>query len=958
MKKATRYNTVSLNKLSSAVEGDNDLDISNNNTMKASQITIIKRSGEKEPFMPDKLKRVCLWATKDIEALADELIRDTEIKLHKEIRIQDMYQQLIVTAVNKISMLYPIWEEIAGRLELVKIYKETAGISHLGEYTHLSEVFQKGIQHKIYYRKTFDSFTPEEIDALNSAIKPERDLLFNYKGISIFNDKYCLNYTKTKKLELPQHTYMRVAMALNAKETDRISRTIETYNALSEHGYTAATPIMMNAFTPGQQLSSCVLNTLDDDSHSILDTGKNLGIYSKFKGGTALDISPLRAKGSYIEGAQGYSSGPVPFMKFYESIMKAWNQGGKRCVSPDSEVNKLVNIKFDKDYPVVNGYVTIDDLTLSVTDLCKFVETGLEFEYSSTNVMDISEGDYIESYNILLKESEPQRVNEIIHSEIPVSDQLNIIHTWGSLTVSLDTKIFTDTGYKKARELGLKDRVLVNGCFEYIHEIKSGYKPQNFIDYNISENSNFYVKTKGEKILIHNSGSLAVYFDWWHLDVFDILSLKSNGGTEENRARGLQYGIKMHQYFLDAVIRDEEIQLFDPRDTQDLVGKTGEEFKTLYEKHKSRSIKKKTIKARDLWYDIMKQRSETGNIYLFHYENVNEASLLNRYIGSSNLCTEIALPSRASKPISEEIVYYPSSDTSRIVKEYTAGEIALCNLSSFNLEKMFYMDYEERKQLVKTVVRSLDNTVDLAVYPVKEGEHSNKMYRYLGLGVLNYTNYLALKKIVIDTQEAHEETARLFDELSYMIIEASCELAIEKGRFSKFYETEWAKGILPVHKANKKALALTEFQPDMKKWDSLAEKVKTFGLRNAQLMAVAPTATSGRAINATESTEPIHDFYYKEEGTLTIPTLAPNFRKNNQFYKKAFECDQFALMRNAVIRQIYIDQAQSVNTYISRPDSFKDMTLLHLYYFDLGGKTLYYLKQQKETEEEICESCT
>ena len=234
------------------------------------------------------------------------------------------------------------------------------------------------------------------------------------------------------------------------------------------------------------------------------------------------------------------------------------------------------------------------------------------------------------------------------------------------------------------------------------------------------------------------------------------------------------------------------------------------------------------------------------------------------------------------------------------------------------------MDYEERKQLVKTVVRTLDNTVDLAVYPVKEGEHSNKQYRYLGLGVLNYANYLALKEIVIDTQEAHEETARLFDELSYMIIEASCELAIEKGRFPKFYETEWADGILPVHKANKKALALTKYQPDMDKWSELAERVKVHGIRNAQLMAIAPTATSGKAVNATEGTEPVLDFYYKEEGTITIPTLAPNFRKNNRFYKKAFDCDQFGLLRNAAIRQIYLDQAQSVNMYISRPDSMKE----------------------------------
>jgi len=215
--------------------------------------------------------------------------------------------------------------------------------------------------------------------------------------------------------------------------------------------------------------------------------------------------------------------------------------------------------------------------------------------------------------------------------------------------------------------------------------------------------------------------------------------------------------------------------------------------------------------------------------------------LLNRYIGSSNLCMEIVLPSSPSTVISEKLT--TMEDGEKIIeKTYTAGEIALCNLSSINLEKWFYMNDDERMKLIRTIVRALDNTVDLAAYPVKEGKNSNTMYRYLGIGVLNYTNYLALNKIVIDTQEAQEETDSLFDDLSYMIITASMELAIEKGRFEKFYETEWANGVLPIHKANKKAMALTKYEPNWDRWDRLAQDVKIFGLRNAQLMAVAPTA--------------------------------------------------------------------------------------------------------------------
>ena len=123
-------------------------------------------------------------------------------------------------------------------------------------------------------------------------------------------------------------------------------------------------------------------------------------------------------------------------------------------------------------------------------------------------------------------------------------------------------------------------------------------------------------------------------------------------------------------------------------------------------------------------------------------------------------------------------------------------------------------------------------------------------------------------------------------------------------------------------------------------------------------MAIAPTATSGKAINAIESTEPVHDFFYKEEGTLSIPTVVPNFKKNNKFYKRAFECDQYALLRNACVRQKWLDQSQSVNVYISKPDSLLEMTKLHLFGFEHGMKTFYYLKQEKDSDSYVCESCS
>jgi ribonucleoside-diphosphate reductase alpha chain len=779
-KRNKRYKKTNLEQLKKDIRYKRNVEIANEEVPAAS-ITIIKRNGNKEPLDYKKLTRVAMWATNDSKELTEELLRDTEIKLHNEIKVQDMYKSLIHTAVSKISMLYPDWEYVAAKLVLLEMYKESWGIVDKS-YPDIKDVIEHGVKFKVYDSETISKYSDNDLKKINAMIKKDRDYLFNYKGLVTFYDKYCLNYSKTKKLELPQITYMRIAMALMVDESDRLTKIKNMYDALSQHHYTVATPIALNALTPSQQLSSCVLNTVADDSHSILGTNENLGIYSKHKGGTALNISNLRAKGSFIQGG-GFSSGPVPFLKVIEATMKAWNQGGKR------------------------------------------------------------------------------------------------------------------------------------------------------------------------------PGACAIYFSWWTLDAFDLLSLKSNGGTDENRARGLKYGFKMNQLFIDRVINDENISLFDPKDVPELVGKFGKEFEYKYKKYESMSVRRKTIPARDLWEKMLKERTETGNIYLFHEENVNESSMLNRYIGSSNLCAEIVLPSRPSKLLNEELYTMEDGDK-RIVKRYTAGEIALCNLSSINLERWFYMDNEEKAKLTETIVRALDNTVDLAHYPVKEGKNSNLMYRYLGIGVLNLVNYLALNEISIDTQEALEEQDKLFDEISYLLIKASVKLAKEKGRFQNFYETAWAKGDLPIFRANKEAEELTEYTFDMDKWDTLRKEIVKYGLRNAQLMAIAPTATSGKAINAIESIEPIHDFFYKEEGTITLPTIVPNFKKNNRFYKKNFECDQDMLLKGAAVRQKWLDQSQSVNVYVKTPDSLLELTKLHLKAFKLGLKTLYYFKQQKETSEEVCESCT
>lgn len=749
------------------------------------KIFVIKRKGHKEHYDPNKMRRVCLWACDGNESYANALLSATEIKLYNEIKISEVYDELIKSAVNKISRLYPIYEIIAAKLYILKYYRETWDIKNEHHYVHLRDVIKKGIEHKRYSKEIFSSYSNEELEILNDAIIPSNDYLFTYKALIFFTRKYCLNYTKNKKLELPQHTYMRIAMALFYQEdkTHRLEYVKSFYYYLSQHFFTVSTPISMNSGTPNMQLSSCVLSKMDDDANSIMDTVHDIAIYSKNKGGNAIDISELRASGSYILGNNGFSSGPVPFLKIVEATIKAFNQGSER------------------------------------------------------------------------------------------------------------------------------------------------------------------------------PGVCCVYYQWWHQNFPELIVLKNNSGTEENRARQLKYAVKINDLLIERALNNQDVTLFNPVKVPKLFGIVGDEFVKQYlEYEQDPNVGGKKISARKILEMIMKERVETGNIYLYHEENVNLTSMLNRYINSSNLCTEITLPSRASKIKEQTLITNGANAT--ITKTYESGEISLCNLASVNLEKWGQIDNQEQQKVIDILVRAMDNTIDIANYPVKEAMYTNLKYRYLGIGVLNYVNHLANLKIVIDSDDALEMTAKIFDDLSYQIIYSSLKLAKEKGKFSGFNETLWAQGQLPILKANKAALELTKYQPDLNKWHQLANEIQKYGLRNAQLMAIAPTATSGKAINATESIEPIQDFLYKEDGKANILTLVPNISKNSAYYKIAFECDQYQLIRLAAIRQCYLDQAQSINIYFKKVTSLTDFTLHHIYGFKLGIKTFYYCKTQKEVVDYTCESCT
>ena len=305
---------------------------------------IIKRDGRLEEYAPEKLYKAFLWACDGNEDMAKELLKDMDIKIFDKISISKMFDEAIETAANKISELLPIWDEVAKRLFIQKIYKEVWGIKR-DEYPHYKEVLDKGTQYGIYNKDILDSFSEEEIEALNQMIVPERDFAFTFGGLNLFMQKYAKKYTKKKHLELPQHAMLRVAIQLHYTDKNRLETIKEKYDLISTFTIVIPTPIYLNALAPIFNPTSCVLTQADDDSESIAEAARSMAIYSKNGSGLGIDITRLRSLQSLI-GKDGVSSGPIPFIQYYEKVVQAWNQ---KCYSDDTEILTENGWRYFKD---------------------------------------------------------------------------------------------------------------------------------------------------------------------------------------------------------------------------------------------------------------------------------------------------------------------------------------------------------------------------------------------------------------------------------------------------------------------------------------------------------------------------------------------------------------------------------------------------------------------------------
>jgi ribonucleoside-diphosphate reductase alpha chain len=469
------------------------------------------------------------------------------------------------------------------------------------------------------------------------------------------------------------------------------------------------------------------------------------------------------------------------------------------------------------------------------------------------------------------------------------------------------------------------------------------------------------------------NASCTVTFPVWHYQFEDLIVLKNNQGTEETRVRQMDYSVVVNKMFFNRFAKNENITLFDPHDVPDLYEayyRDSEEFEKLYTMYESkRGIKKKVLPAVEIFKNgILKERTDTGRIYLVFIDNViNQGPFDTKLdpIYQSNLCQEILLPTKPFQRIEDE-----------------AGRIALCTLGSVNWGA--FRTPQEMRKACRVLVRSLSNLLSYQDFLSVQSKLANLDFEPLGVGITNLAYWHAKRNFKYGEPEALAEVKRWMEHQAYYLTETSVELAQERGACGKSAQTYYGKGIFPWERRSEGVNELTDFSPSMD-WESLREKLLKYGIRNATLMAVAPVESSSVVLNSTNGIEmPMELISVKESKAGSFVQVVPEYKRLKNRYQMMWDQkDCVEYLKTSAVLAVYIDQSLSTNTFYNPayfaegkvPGTLIAKNLMLAYKW--GIKTIYYslinkvgskaalqedniipfVKQDIVEDEEYCESC-
>jgi len=469
------------------------------------------------------------------------------------------------------------------------------------------------------------------------------------------------------------------------------------------------------------------------------------------------------------------------------------------------------------------------------------------------------------------------------------------------------------------------------------------------------------------------NGAATLYYPIWHLEIEDLIVLKNNKGTEDNRVRHMDYGVQFNKLMYERLITGGDITCFSPHDVPEMYEaffNNQERFKELYERaERNTKLKKKVFKAADLFSRFMQERKDTGRIYLQNVDHANTHSPFDEAVAPvkmSNLCAEIDLPTVPLKDVNDE-----------------DGRIALCTLSAINWGNV--KSPHDFKEMCKLAVRGLDALLSYQNYPIRAAQLATEEFRPLGVGIINFAYFLAKNDVSYSDPEALALVDEYAEAWSYYLIKASADLAEEQGACSRWKDLKSAKGVLPIDTRKADVDELVPYQERMP-WAALREQVQRTGQRNATLMALMPAETSAQISNATNGIEPPRS-YVSIKGSKhgQLKQVVPEYRKLKNKYELLWDqTSPEGYIKLCAVLQKYIDQGISVNTsynpqhYADEKIPMSEMLQHLIMCYKYGLKQLYYfntfdgqgeinidkLMESKPVEEAVmddaadCDSCT
>jgi len=546
----------------------------------------------------------------------------------------------------------------------------------------------------------------------------------------------------------------------------------------------------------------------------------------------------------------------------------------------------------------------------------------------------------------------------------------------------------------------------INGIFDGLHQeaLKNKYAGGLGMDLTNFRACNSYItgtngytqgavyfwKLYGDMLTAVNQGGKrrgagCGYLETWHADVEDFIQLRKNTGDERKRTHDMNTANWIPDLFMKCVRDDEPWYLFSPNETPELHELYGKEFEKKYKEYVKLGKKGELrifeeVSAKDLWKRMLRSLFETGHPWItfkdpsnIRYSNIHEGT-----VHSSNLCTEILLHTKPTQ----------YAENSRKIKEY--GETAVCNLGSINLKQHIItdsktgkkvLDYKKLDKTIETGLRMLDNVIDINFYPTEETKRSNTRHRPVGMGSMGWHDMFYELGIDFDSDEAVKLSSDVYEYISYRTIESSCDLAKDRGKYETYTGSKWDQDVLPMDtykmvmktRANR---ALSSSRGDLD-WNKLRNKIKKYGMRNSNTMAIAPTATISSIVGSSPSIEPYFSVLYvystlSGEFTMVNEHFVNDMKELKMWnqnlldqikqadgdvseldipqhvkdkYKTSFQQDQFKMIDCAAARQRWIDQGQSLNLYNDQ-SSLKYLNDLYMHAWNSGLKTTYYLRNQ------------